>query len=115
MIPIAQAKNFTKAVAGKVGPKFRPKRIIEAVEMLSSDTPEGKVHLATLGQYLKRTDPGFSGTVPCLFRVSIAFVIPERCTGFLKSNLDRVTRTSTSWRIDEQSPIQSSSFEPPWR
>ena len=30
------------------------------VEMLSSDTPEGKVHLATLGQYVKRTDPGFS-------------------------------------------------------
>lgn len=58
--PVVQAKECAKAVAVKVGQKSRPKRIVEAVEMLSSDTPEGKVHLATLGQYLKRTDPGFS-------------------------------------------------------
>ena len=58
--PVVQAKDSVKAVVAKVAPKSRPKRIIEAVEMLSSDTPEGKVHLATLGQYLKRTDPGFS-------------------------------------------------------
>ncbi|WP_442783954.1 NYN domain-containing protein [Collimonas fungivorans] len=40
--------------------KRRPKIVVEAVELLASDTPEGKVHLGTLGQYLKRTDPGFS-------------------------------------------------------
>lgn len=60
VLPLVQAKDVVKALAGKVGQKSRPKRIIEAVEMLSSDTPEGKVHLATLAQYLKRTDPGFS-------------------------------------------------------
>jgi uncharacterized protein (TIGR00288 family) len=40
--------------------KRRPKSVIDAVSMLTSDNPEGKVHLGTLGQYLKRTDPGFS-------------------------------------------------------
>ncbi len=60
VLPAVQAKDATKAVVGKAAHKSRPKRIVEAVEMLSSDTPEGKVHLGTLGQYLKRTDPGFS-------------------------------------------------------
>lgn len=59
-LPAVQAKEAAKTAVGKVAQKSRPKRIVEAVEMLSSDTPEGKVHLATLGQYLKRTDPGFS-------------------------------------------------------
>lgn len=56
----AKATPAAPASAGKPAPKLRPKRIIQAVEMLSSDTPEGKVPLATLGQYLKRTDPEFS-------------------------------------------------------
>ena len=42
--------------------KRRPKCIIEAVALLTSDTSEGKVGLGPLGQYLKRTDPGFSPT-----------------------------------------------------
>lgn len=42
--------------------KHRPKFLIEAVALLTSDTPEGKVGLGALGQYLKRTDPGFSPT-----------------------------------------------------
>lgn len=58
--PVMQSKDAARAGLAKVPPKLRPKRIVDAVEMLSSDTPEGKVHLATLGQYLKRTDPGFS-------------------------------------------------------
>jgi hypothetical protein len=29
---------------------------------MTSDTSEGKVSLGALGQYLKRTDPGFSPT-----------------------------------------------------
>lgn len=40
--------------------KRRPKFIVDAVSLLSANTSEGKVALGTLGQYLKRTDPGFS-------------------------------------------------------
>lgn len=40
--------------------KRRPKFIIEAVSLLTGDTSEGKIGLGPLGQYLKRTDPGFS-------------------------------------------------------
>ena len=58
--PVVPAKGLQIPAAAKPAIKLRPKRVVEAVEMLSSDTPEGKVHLATLGQYLKRTDPGFS-------------------------------------------------------
>jgi uncharacterized protein (TIGR00288 family) len=43
--------------------KRRPKSVIDAVNMLTRDNPEGKVHLAALAQYLKRTDPGFSPSV----------------------------------------------------
>lgn len=43
--------------------KRRPKFIIEAVSLLTSDTSEGKVGLGALGQYLKRMDPGFSPTI----------------------------------------------------
>lgn len=40
--------------------KRRPKFIVDAVALLAGNTAEGQVHLAALGQYLKRTDPGFS-------------------------------------------------------
>lgn len=40
--------------------KRRPRMVVEAVELLTADTPEGKVHLGPVGQYLKRTDPAFS-------------------------------------------------------
>jgi hypothetical protein len=43
--------------------KKRPKFLIEAVALLTSDTSEGKIGLGLLGQYLKRTDPGFSPTI----------------------------------------------------
>lgn len=46
--------------AAKAAVKRRPKFIIEAVLLMTSDTSEGKVGLGALGQYLKRTDPGFS-------------------------------------------------------
>lgn len=59
-VPIAVPPKDSSRGAPKTPPKLRPKRIVEAVEMLSSDTPEGKVNLSALGQYLKRTDPGFS-------------------------------------------------------
>lgn len=41
-------------------PKRRPRSVVEAVTLLASDTPEGRVNLGPLGQYLKRTDPSFS-------------------------------------------------------
>ncbi|MEK8027585.1 NYN domain-containing protein [Pseudaquabacterium rugosum] len=40
--------------------KRRPLMVVEAVRLMAADTPEGKVHLGPLGQYLRRTDPAFS-------------------------------------------------------
>lgn len=40
--------------------KRRPRFVVDAVSLLTSDTSEGKVALGALGQYLKRTDPAFS-------------------------------------------------------
>ena len=42
--------------------KRRPKFVADAVSLLADATPDGQVHLAALGQYLKRTDPAFSPT-----------------------------------------------------
>lgn len=41
-------------------PKLRPRFVVEAVGLLAGATPDGKVALAGLGQYLKRTNPAFS-------------------------------------------------------
>lgn len=49
-----------KPDAPKPAAKRRPLMVVEAVKLLAADTPEGKVHLGPLGQYLKRTDPAFS-------------------------------------------------------
>lgn len=40
--------------------KQRPMFVVKAVALLASDTPEGKVNLSALGNYLRRTDPGFT-------------------------------------------------------
>jgi OST-HTH/LOTUS domain len=40
--------------------KRRPKALINAVALMAAATPDGRVGLGALGQYLKRTDPGFS-------------------------------------------------------
>ncbi len=40
--------------------KRRPRSVIAAVNLLAANTSEGRVGLGALGQYLKRTDPGFS-------------------------------------------------------
>jgi uncharacterized protein (TIGR00288 family) len=50
----------SKPEAAKPAPKRRPLMVVEAVKLMAADTAEGKVHLGTLGQYLKRTDPAFS-------------------------------------------------------
>lgn len=53
----AQAKiESTKLPAIKRRPKF----VVDAVALLADSTSDGQVHLGGLGQYLKRTDPGFS-------------------------------------------------------
>jgi uncharacterized protein (TIGR00288 family) len=61
--PAPDANEHVKATlpgAQKLPVKRRPKALISAVALLASDTPEGRVGLGELGQYLKRTDPGFS-------------------------------------------------------
>jgi len=40
--------------------KQRPMSMVRAVAMLTGDTPEGKVDLGALGNYLRRTDPSFT-------------------------------------------------------
>lgn len=57
--PAAKAEP-AKPEGGKPVPKLRPKFVVEAVNMLAADTPEGKVTVSALGSYLKRTDPAFS-------------------------------------------------------
>jgi len=52
--------ELAKPDLAKLAIKRRPRFVIDAVTLLASDTPEGKVGLGTLGQYLKRTDPAFS-------------------------------------------------------
>lgn len=60
---VATKSEETRAAQPKPPIKRRPKLLIEAVSLLTSDTSEGKVGLEALGQYLKRTDPGFSPTI----------------------------------------------------
>lgn len=58
--PVETRSTTPKPEAAKPAPKRRPLMVVEAVKLMAADTPEGKVHLGTLGQYLKRTDPAFS-------------------------------------------------------
>ena len=58
-VPAAKVEP-AKPEGAKPVPKLRPRFVIEAVNMLTADTPEGKVALGPLGSYLKRTDPAFS-------------------------------------------------------
>lgn len=56
-----EARDAEKVETPKVpGVKRRPRFVVEAVAMLAESASEGAVHLGALGQYLKRTDPGFS-------------------------------------------------------
>lgn len=41
-------------------PKQRPKSIVNAVKLMAAETPDGRVHVSTLGSYLRRTDPAFT-------------------------------------------------------
>ena len=51
--------DSTKA-ASVPTPKRRPKAIIAAVSLLAAESSEGWVGLGALGQYMRRSDPGFS-------------------------------------------------------
>jgi len=42
--------------------KRRPKSVVDAVTLLASESPEGKVNLTALNNYLRRSDPAFSPT-----------------------------------------------------
>jgi uncharacterized protein (TIGR00288 family) len=50
-----QAKSEPKKLV-----KRRPRALLAAVSLLAADTAEGWVGLSALGQYMRRTDPGFS-------------------------------------------------------
>lgn len=52
--------SIESAKPAKLVAKRRPRLVVDAVALLAADTSEGKVHLGSLGQYLKRTDPAFS-------------------------------------------------------
>lgn len=59
----AHSANVTAVTAKPADapkPKRRPQTVVSAVELLAADTPEGRVHLGTLGSYLRRADPSFS-------------------------------------------------------
>lgn len=52
------AQDTTNAQSG--ANKRRPLLVVEAVKLLAADSSDGLVGLGELGQYLRRTDPGFS-------------------------------------------------------
>ena len=58
--PADPARPKAAVAPAKPPTKRRPKAVINAVTLLAGDTPDGWVDLGALGQYLKRTDPGFS-------------------------------------------------------
>lgn len=57
---VKSASKPAQVPAAKPATKKRPKALLSAVTLLAADTPDGRVGLGALGQYLKRTDPGFS-------------------------------------------------------
>jgi uncharacterized protein (TIGR00288 family) len=60
--PVATPAGEKRPIAEAVKPaiKRRPRLVVEAVTLLTSGTPDGKIALGPLGQYLKRSDPDFS-------------------------------------------------------
>lgn len=49
-----------RAEPSKPPVKFRPRFVVEAVSLMAANTSDGKVSMAALGNYLRRTDPAFS-------------------------------------------------------
>ncbi|HEV6966168.1 NYN domain-containing protein [Roseateles sp.] len=60
--PVADAapSQAKPAAVPKSKPRQRPKSVVNAVRLLAADTADGRVAVAALGSYLRRTDPAFS-------------------------------------------------------
>jgi len=56
----SKAAKAPPAAPAKATNRKHPAFLTDAVQLLAGSTPEGKVLLSPLGQYLKRTDPAFS-------------------------------------------------------
>lgn len=50
----------TATTEANAAARKRPPFVVDAVQLLAGNTPDGKVQLSPLGHYLKRTDPSFS-------------------------------------------------------
>jgi hypothetical protein len=59
----APSRAEPKAAPPEPVARRRPGFVVDAVRLMAGDTPEGKVLLSPLGQYLRRTDPAFSPQV----------------------------------------------------
>jgi uncharacterized protein (TIGR00288 family) len=59
---VAPKVETAKTDPAKPVPKRRPKSVVEAVTLLAGQSPEGKVNLTVLNNYLRRSDPAFSPT-----------------------------------------------------
>lgn len=62
-IPYSTPVNGTGSKSEDQAPrsgKQRPMFVVRAVAEMAADSAEGKVNLSSLGNYLRRTDPGFS-------------------------------------------------------
>lgn len=59
-VPALKDQSPAKADSSKPIPKRRPRFLIDAVALLADGSPDGKVVVSALGNYLKRTDPSFS-------------------------------------------------------
>lgn len=59
---LAAPSNVVTPTGGAVAPKpkLRPKSVVSAIGLMAAETPDGRVHVGTLGSYLRRTDPSFS-------------------------------------------------------
>lgn len=53
-------QSRSKVDSPKPLPKRRPRFLVDAVALLADGSPDGKVVVSALGNYLKRTDPSFS-------------------------------------------------------
>lgn len=58
--PPSKAVKAPPTAPAKATNRKHPAFLVDAVQLLAGSTPEGKLLLSPLGQYLKRTDPAFS-------------------------------------------------------
>jgi len=58
--PLPAVPAAAQPIVSTPSVKRRPRSLVDAVALLAADTSEGLVHLGTLGNYLRRTEPSFS-------------------------------------------------------